>query len=53
MTHPKTYSAGAPTEGHDKEDLVELEVVRLVKKFGAGKNSRWSGWGLESGGEFC
>eukprot|EP00913_Durusdinium_trenchii_P019200 g18045.t1 len=27
---------------HDKEDLVELEIVRLVKKFGAGKNSRYA-----------
>ncbi|CAE7813116.1 DIP13 [Symbiodinium sp. CCMP2592] len=42
---------------HDKDDLVELEIVRLVKKFGAGKNSRYaekvSLAGNRFGQEFC
>ncbi|CAE7679570.1 unnamed protein product [Symbiodinium pilosum] len=42
---------------HDKDDLVELELVRLVKKFGAGKNSRYaervSLAGNRFGQEFC
>ncbi|CAE7472398.1 DIP13 [Symbiodinium natans] len=42
---------------HDKDDLVELEIVRLVKKFGAGKNSRYaekvSLSGNRFGQEFC
>lgn len=37
FTWPLRYASG-----HDKEDIIELEVVRLVKKFGAGKNARYA-----------
>ncbi|CAJ1399648.1 unnamed protein product [Effrenium voratum] len=42
---------------HDKDDLIELEIVRLVKKFGAGKHSRYAEHvslaGNRFGQEFC
>lgn len=35
-------SCGLEGQSHDKDDLVEQELIRLVKKFGAGKHAKYA-----------